>query len=328
MEKWSYRVGVSVLALAVLLRLGSTGVLAKLMQTVTGPEAVGMMMLLESGRVMRPAAAEQPATTVPQTQAPTQPTQPAEPKPVLPVFAPDDASLVKVNSACGYDTDVPAWLQQPLQWQLQQETPTVLIVHSHGTESYENTENYTPSGYYRTRDTAYNVVSVGAALAQELRQGGISVIHDTTMHDDPSYNDAYDQSRSSIQAYLQQYPSICLVLDLHRDAVASDSGQIKYTVSTPEGTAAQMMLVVGTDAKLSHPRWPENMALAVKLHALLEKNYPGICRPISFRTSRFNQDLSSGAVLVEMGAAGNSRQEALLAAKLLGKTLLQLSNGA
>ena len=116
------------------------------------------------------------------------------------------------------------------------------------------------------------------------------------------------------------------MLDIHRDAVeASDGEQLGFTV----GSAAQLMLVVGTDASgLSHPGWPENMSLAVKLHAQLEKNTPGICRPISFRSQRFNQDLSPGALIVEVGAAGNTRQEALEAVELLGQAVIDLAQGA
>ena len=88
------------------------------------------------------------------------------------------------------------------------------------------------------------------------------------------------------------------------------------------------MLVVGSDAGgLSHPHWQENMALAVKLHAQLEKNCPGICRPISFRSQCFNQDLSPGALLVEVGAAGNTRAEALLATEQLAQGILALAHG-
>ena len=103
---------------------------------------------------------------------------------------------------------------------------------------------------------------------------------------------------------------------------------MKFTTKVNGEATARLMLVVGTDSRLSHPDWPENMALAVKLHALLEKKYPGICRPISFRSQRFNQDLSTGALLIEVGAAGNTRQEALAAARLLGKTILEMSGGA
>ena len=194
---------------------------------------------------------------------------------------------------------------------------------------YENTENYKESGYYRTENADFNMISVGAELTKILEAGGISVIHDTAMHDAADYNNSYNAARKSIKKYLETYPSISLVLDLHRDAARADTGkQAKFTAKVNGETAARLMLVVGTDSKLSHPQWPENMALAVKLHALLEKNYPGICRPISFRSQRFNQDLSTGALLIEVGAAGNTRQEALTAARLLGKTILEMSGGA
>jgi len=121
-----------------------------------------------------------------------------------------------------------------------------------------------------------------------------------------------------------------MVLDIHRDAAEDGSGeQINYTVQTDKGESAKLMLVVGTDAGgLEHPLWQENMALAVKLHAQLQKANPDICRPISFRASRFNQDLSPGALLVEVGAAGNTRQQALVAAEILAEEILGLAKGS
>ena len=149
------------------------------------------------------------------------------------------------------------------------------------------------------------------------------------MHDAESYSGSYEQSRQAAQAYLEQYPTIRLVLDLHRDSVTDSTGQqIRYRLQTDQGTAAQMMLVMGSDAGgLHYPNWQENLSLAVKLQAQLEKNCPGICRPLSFRTSRFNQDLSPGALLVEMGAAGNTRQEALLSTEILAEAIIDLAHG-
>lgn len=322
-EKWSLRIGAAALLCAVLLRLGSSGVFQTAAQTLATPEAIAVMMYLETGRVVRPVHAitpeeTAPADTIPEADAPAQA-----------VFAQADAALVEVNSYCGIDPDVPAMIQKPLSWDLTRSEPTVLIVHSHGSESYQKTEDYEESSAYRTLNTDYNMISVGAALKKVLEEGGISVIHDTTMHDNPSYSASYSRSRKSVKAYLQEYPSICLVLDLHRDAVENSSGkQLKFTAEKDGKTVAQLMLVVGTDTRLSHPNWPENMSLAVKLHALLEKDFPGICRPISFRSQRFNQDLSPGALLIEVGSAGNTRQEALAAAQVLGQTILALSAGA
>ena len=324
MEKWFLRFAVAFLALAVVIRLSSSGVVGKALELLRSPEAVSTVLFLETGRVTYPKEPQ------PETPPETEPeSEPEPPQPVaLPVFSPEDASLVRIKNVCGLTADVPTMLQSPLTWQLQSDQPTVLIVHSHGSESYENAENYKESGYYRTLDERYNMVSVGNQVAQLLEAGGIRVLHDTTLHDYPSYNDSYANSRTSVKEYLEQYPSIRLVLDLHRDAARDDDGnQVALTATVDGQKVAKLMLVVGTDVRLKHPNWPENMSLAVKLHAQLEKNYPGICRPISFRNQRFNQDLSTGALIVEVGAAGNSRQEALRSAELLANTILQLSQG-
>lgn len=324
-EKWSVRIGAAALLFAVLFRLGSDGVFKTAAQALATPESVAVMMFLESGRVVRSPAVETPHATEPVETSP----MPADTAPAQAVFAPADADLVEVNSYCGYEADVPALLQQPLSWQLQKKEPTVLIIHSHGSESYEKTDKYEESSAYRTLNTDYNMISIGAELKRILETGGVQVIHDTQMHDQPSYSASYSQARKSIKKYLEEYPSICLVLDLHRDAVENAQGkQVKFTAKQNGQTAAQLMLVVGTDVRLSHPDWPENMSLAVKLHALLEKSFPGICRPISFRSQRFNQDLSPGALLVEVGSAGNTHEEAMAAVQVLGQTVLELAAGA
>ncbi len=318
-EKWCLRLGAGAVILALAVRLFSGGAAEAVVEKLSQPEVASALLFLETGRLLRAVPEEA-------VQAEKEPVEGL----TLPVFSPQDADLVAVNPVCGYDTDLTAWLAEPLSWKLKKDKPTVLIVHSHGTESYKNTEDYAEYTAYRTRDKDYNVVSIGAEIKKALEAGGISVLHDTTCHDDPSYTAAYSNSRKSVQAYLEEYPSIEIVLDIHRDSVENKDGkQVRYAVKTPEGTSAKLMLVVGTDANgLKHPNWPENMAFAVKLHALLEKSTPGICRPISFRKQRFNQDLSPGALIVEVGSAGNTRQEALLAGKILAEAILQLSSGA
>ena len=320
-EKMSLRVGAGVIAVALGLRLLSAGVFAPVMQALLSPDTACVLLFLETGRVVRPmdtVSAEPPEAEPVQFSA----------EPVS--FQQADAQLVKVNSYSGYEADPAVLLQMPLRWDLTEGGPKVLIVHTHGSESYEKTENYTESSQYRTLDTQYNMISLGDRLAQLLENGRIEVIHDRSVHDYPSYTDAYSQSRKSIQKYLEQYPDICLVLDLHRDALQDKNGnQIGYTVDYQGEKAAKVMLVVGTDKNgLKHPNWKENLALAVKLHAQLEKTVPGICRPISFRSQRFNQDLSTGALIVEVGAAGNTRQEALNSLQPLAQSIIALAHGA
>ncbi|MBR4864018.1 MAG: stage II sporulation protein P [Oscillospiraceae bacterium] len=337
-EGKSIKVGAVVLCMALLLRLLAGGLWDKMLLALTSPQAVSAMLFLETGRVVRPGGESQPVETVPtptETVATTFPTvaEPTVPivaeKDVQAVFSAADAALVEVRSVCGYTADVEGGLTKQLTWDLTGEGPTVLIVHSHGTESYENTENYQESSGYRTKDPAYNMVSVGDRLVQILEQGGIKAVHDRQAHDDPSYSDSYNNSRKSIAYYLETYPTIRLVLDIHRDAVEDEAGrQMGFSVEVGDKSAAKLMLVVGSDAGgLQHPHWGENMSLAVKLHAQLEKNTPGICRPISFRSQRFNQDLSAGALIVEVGSAGNTRQEALTAVELLGQAIIDLSHG-
>lgn len=324
-EKNSLRVGALVIACAVVLRLLSGGAWDRLVGQLSKPELAAALLFLETGRVVRLGSAApqtEPASDVPEQT-------PEQESPARPVFAQSDALLVEVNSTSGYDADLQTLIQQPLSWELTGDAPTVLIVHSHGTESYRYTGEYTETSAYRTLDENYNVVSVGERLAEELRAGGVQVIHDRTLHDSPSYNNAYNSSRQSVESYLSQYPGIRMVLDIHRDSRQTDAGeQITSAVAVDGESCAQLMLVVGSDAGgLEHPNWSENMALAVKLHARLEKNVPGICRPIQLRSQRFNQDLSPGALLVEVGTAANTRQEALTAAEQLAKSILELAHG-
>lgn len=331
-ETLCLRIGALAIAGAVLLRLCSGGALGAVTEALSSPEAVSVMLYLETGRVVRPAQPQAPENSEEPKPTPvleeSAPTVPAETF-LQTTFSDEDAALVEVNSVCGYDTDLPALLRKPLNWNLAQKEPTVLILHSHGTESYTKTENYTETSSYRTLDTGYNVVSIGAELKTLLEAGGIQVIHDATLHDYPSYSSSYSHARKQIRSYLEEYPSIALVLDIHRDSVENNKGeQVAFTESHGGQKAAQLMMVVGTDANgLNHPNWQENMALAVKLHAQLEKNTPGICRPISFRPQRFNQDLSPGGMLIEVGSAGNTRQEALEGARLLAQAILELSRG-
>ena len=328
LQRKSLRLGAAMILCAITLRLMSAGVPAALVRALSDPQALAVMLYLETGRVVQPTTP--PPETVPPATTETTPAPTEDEPAALPVFSAQDAGLVEVNSVCGYATDLSTWLSQPLSWDLTGDGPAVLIVHTHGTESYKNTENYKETTAYRTADTAYNMVSIGEALAAALEAGGIGVIHDKTMHDAASFSGAYGAARKSIKQYLSDYPSIRMVLDLHRDAVDDSSGsQPAFSLQVGDTKAAKLMLVVGTDANgLQHPDWAENMAWAVKLQAWLQKQYPGICRPISFRKQRFNQDLTAGSLIVEVGAAGNTRQQALEGVNLLAEAIIALSHGA
>ncbi len=294
------------------------------------PELGDFMFYLQTGRVIRHNTVS--FSPPPETASPeeTQPTVPEETAPDRPVFSLQDAEALTINSGFSHGADIADLLTQPLSWDLTGNDPTVLILHSHATESYTPNGEYHESSPYRTLNTDYNMVAIGAYVTQRLTEGGLTVLHDTTLHDSPSYNASYTSSRQSVKAYLEEYPSIRLVLDLHRDAYEDAQGnQTALTVFSQGETAAALMFVVGTNySGLEHPDWQENLALALKLQTQIEALCPGICRSVNLRTQRFNQDLSAGSLLVEVGASGNTLQEALRAAEILAQGILSLAHGS
>ena len=248
----------------------------------------------------------------------------------LPAFFSQDAAQVEVKYGCSLRPDLEELMARPLTWDLTEDEPTVLILHTHATESYTKQpgEDYEESSAFRTLEEDHNMISVGDYLAQLLEHGGISVLHDRALHDYPSYNGSYNHARKSIQRHLKENPSICLVLDLHRDASGDVKNQMRTKATVNGQSSAQIMFVVGTNGTgLKHPNWKENLALALKLQAQMERICAGICRNINLRGQRFNQDQSPGALLVEVGAAGNTREEALRAIEVLAQAILALSHG-
>lgn len=210
---------------------------------------------------------------------------------------------------------------------LSEDEPQILIVHTHGSEAYTPVPgtDIVWSGDYRTTDYRFNVVKAGDEMAAVFGEAGISVLHDRTLYDYPSYSGAYDRSLASIERYLEKYPSISFVLDVHRDAIEDTQGNQYKVVSEIDGVgvAAQMSLVIGSDGSgLSHPDWMENLKLAAAIQEEALARYPTLMRPVLLRNSRYNQHATKGSLLVEVGAAGNSPEEARLAARLFAETMI------
>lgn len=319
-ESRARRVGLTVVLCALVLRLGSEGYGDKFLGWLTSPDTAAFFIYLETGRDVRfspslPAFSPDfmespPAATLPPTE------------PTLPSFS--DADGLELYYASTEDPDIPALLARPLQWSLRGEEPTVLIIHTHTTESYTRTdEPYTESAAWRTADENYNMVSIGDTVSRILEENGIPVIHDRALHDYPSYNGSYTRTRKAIEDYVHQYPGLQLILDLHRDAAGEGRNQMRTSAAVDGQASAQLMLVMGTN----YDTYEENLSLALKVHAQLEAQCPGITRPLQLRAARFNQDLSPGALLVEVGAAGNTHPEAHRAAEQLAKAIVALADG-
>lgn len=206
--------------------------------------------------------------------------------------------------------------------------PVVLIIHTHGTESYlpDGINYYTENDTFRSTDIKDNVVSVGKVLADELNKAGITAVHDTTMYDESSYNSAYTNSRNAVKQWLAEYPSIMCVIDVHRDAIVTADGKnIKPFVNIDGTDTAQLMLVVGTDeAGAAHPDWYLNYSFAAQLQQKANERFPKLMRPLNLRRASFNQQLCSGFFLLEVGSCANTAAEARTAALLFAKVFAEV----
>lgn len=228
--------------------------------------------------------------------------------------------------------DLAVLAQAEITVDLQAGGPQILIVHTHGSEAYtmDGQDIYEESDASRTTDEDYNVVRIGEEMQAVFEEMGLSVVHDRTLYDYPQYNGAYTRSCEGIEAWLEEYPSIQIVLDVHRDALIGEDGTVYKAVTEVDGEkTAQVMMIVGTDdLGQEHPNWRENLALAVRIQQKLDSQWPTAARPITLRSSRFNQQLTSGSLLVEVGSHGNTLQEALRGARLFaraaGEVLLEL----
>jgi stage II sporulation protein P len=320
----SLRIGVAAILCALCLRMYTAGTVQRVLTLLSHPNIAPFLIYLETGRNVRFSA----STPVPEAHEresppPQIPWVPEETQPqALPSYC--DTALTQLHNASARQPDLVALLEKPLQWQLCGSEPTVLILHTHATESYTKSgESYRETASWRTLDENYNMLSVGSWVAQILEENGICVLHDRTLHDYPSYNGSYTAARETMNRYLEEYPSIRLVLDLHRDASGTGSNQLRTRATVQGQNCAQLMLVMGTN----YEAWEENLSLALKLQAQLETQAPGITRPTQLRTARFNQDLCPGALLIEVGAAGNTHPEAMLAAEQLAGAVVALARG-
>lgn len=229
------------------------------------------------------------------------------------------------ENGIGEGLDIAALAAAPLELSLSREGPQVLILHTHGTEAYTPTgeeDTYTAYDNCRTTDADFNVLRVGEEIKGVLEEMGLTVLHDTGLYDYPQYSGAYDRSQAAVEGYLAQYPTIQVVLDVHRDAIVGEDGVVYKPVTTIGGEAtAQIELVMGTDTKFDHPNWHKNLALALQVQQSMNTLWPSLARPIVLRANRYNQQLCPGSLLVEVGSHGSSREEALAAARMFARSL-------
>lgn len=205
-------------------------------------------------------------------------------------------------------------------------SPMVLIYHTHTTESFERTERsfFDAAFNYRTTEPDKNMVMVGDAIAKSLANAGIGVIHAGEIHDFPVWNNSYSRSAKTVKEILAKYPSICIALDVHRDAITANSTIYAPTAVINGKKSAQIMIISGCDdGTMGMPNYRENFHFASFLQQQAEEMYSGFTRPVLFDYRKYNQDLTTGSLLVEFGSQGNTMEEARYAGELFGNALAE-----
>lgn len=207
--------------------------------------------------------------------------------------------------------------------------PTILIYHSHTTEAYSLLD----LGYYmesdsRSRDASRNMVRVGDELVRYLESAGFNVIHDTEIHDD-NYNSSYDSSRETVEKYLEEYPSIEVTIDVHRDDITyQNKTKVKPTAVINGKKAARMMIISGCQygRVKNFPDWEYNLRFDLQVQNKVNSMYPDLMRPILFSERKYNMYETHNSFLLEIGTDANTLDEACYSARMFGKALAELLN--
>lgn len=235
---------------------------------------------------------------------------------------------VQIKNASSANIDIAEELEGKLGFTIEKNNqPQVLIYHTHTSESFlkYDTGYFYDSFYPRTTDPSQNVCAVGDEITKQLNKAGIKTIHDTTVHDYPSYNGAYNRSLETINKYLKKYPSIKVVLDIHRDGIGTDNSKSKPVFTVDEKKAAQVMILSGYnyDESEEFEDWEYNLRFALKIQHTAAEMYPEMMRPLYFADFMYNMNVNTGSLLIEIGAEANTIEEVRYSGYLLGKVLVQ-----
>lgn len=326
--------------------VGAVGVVA---QPSAAPAAASASLPVPTAAAQAtPPPAPQPATAETATPAPT-----PQPTPAPSTTAPPDIANAGAieprhyaqGSGDGYVTLAAGSIKNstehsdaelaqaaqgelPFTVELDSPDPQVLILHTHATETYQTWDEplFDPDFTARTADTSLNMCAVGARMAEVLNEAGVNTLHDTTLHDSPSYTESYGRSANTARDYLERYPSIKVILDVHRDALEADGTRIKPVCEVEGEQAAQVMIIAGCDngGTVSLPHWQDNLKFAAAWETAMESAYPGLTRPVLCAYRFYNQDVTTGSLLIEVGGHANTLTEAVRAGEYAARALAAL----
>ncbi|HAU31034.1 MAG: Stage II sporulation protein P [Desulfotomaculum sp. 46_296] len=189
----------------------------------------------------------------------------------------------------------------------------VFIYHTHTGETYTLTD-----GMDRLDGKCGGVVTVGSTIKEVLEKNyGLKVVHSVKIHD-KQYSVSYRESEKTVRDFLSGNPKVQVIIDIHRDAGRSRKNSL---VKINGQQIAPLFFIVGSDSRQPFPNWKDNYQFAVQLSKKLDEKYPGLCLGVHIGEGRYNQFLHPRCLLVEIGSASNSTEEAIATARLLADVL-------
>jgi len=199
--------------------------------------------------------------------------------------------------------------------------PKVAVIHTHSSEAYRPT-----SGADYCWGRPDGVIKVGAALIEELSgKLGASAVHSSAIHDYPNWTKSYSAAYDTMKSLIKSYPTVDVVLDIHRDSLPASKSKLKTAACDGEKVARVLFVVTDDSSGLAHPNWRRNYEFALKLSAQLESMYPGVTRGVAIhKHARFNQHLHDRAIIVEIGGTSNTIEEANRSARLVARALARV----
>ncbi len=201
--------------------------------------------------------------------------------------------------------------------------PQILIYHTHSQEAYIDS---VPG------EVSDTVVGAGEYLTRLLESYGYEVLHHTGEYDVISRDEAYTYAEEGLLQVLEEYPTIEVMIDLHRDAVP---GGVKLVTDLNGKSTAQFMffnglsntLQYGPITYLPNSYLQDNLAFSLQMHLACNTYFENLTRKIYLKGYRYNMHFKGKSLLIELGAQTNTVEEAYNACEPIAYALHKVLSG-
>jgi stage II sporulation protein P len=201
----------------------------------------------------------------------------------------------------------------------------ILIYHTHSQETYIDS---VPD------DKSTSIVGVGEHLSNILSTTyGFNVLHHLGEYDIESRDYAYSRAMEGLENVLLQYPTIEVIIDLHRDETNEDT---RLVTNIQGKSMAKFMFFnglcytkeLGSLTNLPNPYIQDNLSFAFQLQLAAEEYYPGLMRRIYLKGYRYNLHYKPKSLLIELGSQTNTVEEAMNSCEPLAHIISMVLNGS